>query len=343
MHRSTWIALALALAACGGGSTETAGGRPVVLVTEDVLGDTTWRGDTTYVVDRVIGVRARLTLEPGVIVKFTPDGTLHALQGGVFDALGAQAAPILFTSIRDDVGGDTNGDGTTTSPAPGDWPGIEVLHDGSTFARCEFRFAGHVHGRAVLLSARASVVDSTFRDTGGASAGYGALEAASALPGSQIARNHFARNAIPLRIGQLPCLDGSNSFGTGADANNEQAVRVATNTSVTGSCAWGETEVPYLLELDLWIGAAGTLSLAPGVVVKVMPGGFVDVADGGALALGTGAVFTSWRDDTRGGDTNGDGAATAPAVGDWIGVWSDVDAAWLVGDPYLFAGGPVET
>ena len=38
---------------------------------------------------------------------------------------------------------------------------------------------------------------------------------------------------------------------------------------------------------------------------------------------GGGVIFSSYKDDTLKGDTNGDGDITLPGAGDWEGIYSD--------------------
>ncbi len=86
------------------------------------------------------------------------------------------------------------------------------------------------------------------------------------------------------------------------------------------SLPFGNT--PLVLTSSLSVGEGATLTVNPGVVVKSR-GGYLSVAGGALKVLGTAGspvTFTSWRDDSVGGDYNKDGTVTTPAPGDWGGI-----------------------
>ena len=87
---------------------------------------------------------ASLTIGAGVIVKLAPPdiwGTAGFLAGGDLAIQGSAEAPVVLTSLYDDTaGGDTNGDGDTTQPAPGDWGSVEANLGTVTVSHAQLRY-----------------------------------------------------------------------------------------------------------------------------------------------------------------------------------------------------------
>ena len=100
-------------------------------------------------------------------------------------------------------------------------------------------------------------------------------------------------------------------------------VTVHVSGTLSGANTWPGHRT-YRVTANLTVAAGATLAIGPGAVVKFDDGVALTVAAGGTLdAIGTRAepiVFTGVKDDSAGGDTNGDGDATAAQPGDWGGV-----------------------
>jgi len=255
------------------------------------------------------------------VVKFD-NGSVES-DGGRILAQGTPAAPVVLTSLHDDtVGGDTEKNGAATAPTPGDWIWIG-LHAGDTsvLQHTELRFGGGGNNATLQINGSSATLDHvTVAD--GATNALSCRNLASTP--ATIRDCTFRNNAgLPLYDAQWAILaNASNNTATGNAAGDHYRVMPERPNS------------PVVLRPDNFPGdvlevanrtniqTGGSLSLPPGTILK-FPG---RVASG--FSLGSGAtlrlegtarrpiVLTSFKDDSWGGDTNGDGSATSPAAND---------------------------
>lgn len=97
------------------------------------------------------------------------------------------------------------------------------------------------------------------------------------------------------------------------------------NADITENTTWILDNSPYIVQNNIRIASAITLTINPGVIVKFDYGSSLSIK-GIVNALGTSAepiYFTSMYNDARGGDTNGDGEDSLPSrYDDWdIGIY----------------------
>jgi parallel beta-helix repeat protein len=315
----------------------------------NVTADQTWTSTPGFPIVLWSSVQVnddvRLTIAPGTVIKFNANRYLSVY--GTLDANGTEGSPVVFTSLKDDAyEGDTNGDGTDTSPAPGDWYGIQLYGTGDyegtgEFDYCLFRYGGYAgaaydanvyfnlsdsgymahciseysgqHGVEVY-NCSPQITDSIFRDnvlSGLFASGSGT----PTITGNTFTDNgQYAAHLDEVSISLL--ISGNTGSGNQIDA-------LVLEGNVTADQTWTSTPgFPIVLWSSVQVNDDVRLTIAPGTVIKFNANRYLSVY--GTLDAngteGSPVVFTSLKDDTIDGDTNGDGNATQPAAGDWYGI-----------------------
>jgi hypothetical protein len=174
---------------------------------------------------------------------------------------------------------------------------------------------------AIYQTAAASVRihDNTVERCGGSRA---ALDIAGATSGVTFSGN-IVRESTGKAIsysGDIPADITENTL----EGNASNALWL--NGAISKSMTWKDNGFPLVAQsgsTSVRVPPGLTLTLAPGLIVKTNQANSTIQVEGDLQIAGTAedpVLFTSIKDDAAGGDTNMDGAATAPAAGDYIGI-----------------------
>lgn len=308
--------------------------------------------DIPYIVsDLKIRKEATVNVDAGTIFKFE-DGVFLGEKSGVITngklmLNGVATNPIVFTSLKDDsIGGDSNGDGTSTTPSNGDWGAVVLDGDRGTTNASVFNYTNIKYGgdnkRGYLLGGTGSLTVnnssiSNSSEDGISVTGDLSLNSSKILDNSKngiriksssnfnivLNNNTFRNNSL---------YAGFMSFGSSKDkfsgVNN-----IAINNGINGVGLEGVlsndftlspagNNFPYVVPNELMVESAAKLTLAEGTIIKFGQDAKLNLK--GKLDVnGTEAkkvYYMSLKDDSIGGDTNNDGTATSSEYGSWQGI-----------------------
>jgi hypothetical protein len=351
---------------------------PVVYVSGTLSTDTRWTAGNVYVSSGVtVPDGITLTIDAGAIVKagayvnaitVTGSGTLHVE--------GISGNNVVFTSAKDDsYGGDSNNDGSS-APSANDYSSAIAANGGTVgIQHATFKYAqtAIINGDPSL---DLSVTDSSFSDlsyglyinaannlllqrnafnlntTSGIAAVIKNLSNVTGISLSGSDKNAFAGNASNISVSVSSSTVPLDSTWSISTAQSGAILRTSGQLTVNGTLDIADDSKFVLDTYQPWVAGItvnGTVHIGAGAILKFSNNyyGFM-VQDGGHLDVnGTASsptVFTSYKDDSHGGDANNDGLSYG-SVNDYGsavtfgGADITVDHASFAYGSYLISGG----
>ncbi len=284
-----------------------------------------------------IAFGAKWTIVPGVVIKMArvytgdPGGNFIEITGALY-ANGKPDSLIVFTSMADDAfGQDAMSDGAATTPGPGNWSGIQfdpTSNDAATLLNwVRIRYSGFASGALIFSSAGPTITNTQITRSYNPAA-YIVGASTPVFTNVDFDSTAAIGYGVPVQLS----LVSDPVFTNCRFQGNWYTGLGVVNETIAQDVLWkirpvaGRLNMPYYLTGTLTVGLGATLTMQPGVIVK-MNGGYIVIQRAftsmGRTVPESLVVFTSYRDDFYGGDSNNDSTYTTPAFGDWGSVYID--------------------
>ena len=260
----------------------------------------TWKDlGVPYFVDSPLYVKGgTVTLAAGSEFRLGADVSFEVTEQGGLIADGTATDPVILTSAK-------------ASPAAGDWRGLWIYSDANNdnaLRHTEVRFGGGGEYGAIWLQEGAtfSMTDSLVASS--------ASDGLRAEPGAIIGT--FTGNSFDA-IGDFAIQAGANNVAaiSPITVTNTAAATVRIIGTLTDAATWEDLGVPMTIQSGTYIQAP--LTIEAGADFLMEPDAAFEVSTGGQLTI----------NGTETDRVTFSSSKSAPAAGDWRGIWVYADSA----------------
>ncbi len=294
--------------------------------------------NVTYLLLSKITVPAdlSLTINKGIVIKGYSNSHYFEIHG-TLTANATSDSMIVFTSVKDDNygnPGDTNKDGTQSSPAVGDWGGFFFTPESDTLSiidHCRIKYAYlpnfyynneslWYYSAIATYSARPTISNNIIEN-----ATYGVVcyhDSDPVIENNEMI--NISSTPFAISVTANPTFTGNTFTNAGYNALGLLGGYASVNGTLYQRTVAGYENITYFLLSDLTINNGSYIDIEPGIVIKNNTNVSI-IVDGGLIIAGTAdneIVLTSIKDDNIGNplDTNGDGNGSMPDWGNWYGI-----------------------